>query len=103
MLLLKLLLLSRYTKKSNLPENFTIIEGQKKKTIHIDSNNVLAICTRASFCNYYQNPLCFSFEIIKLKKKKKKNIKYGNPSEVSITKAIISQESKTLKDSESST
>ena len=94
MLLLKLLLLSRYTKKSNLPENFTIIEGQKKKTIHIDSNNVLAICTRASFCNHYQNPLCFSFEII---------FKYGNPSEVSITKAIISQESKTLKDSESST
>ena len=33
-------LASRYTKKSNLSENFTIIEGQKNKTIHIDSNSV---------------------------------------------------------------
>ena len=87
---------SRYTKKSNLPENFTIIEGQKNKTIHVDSNSVtiLGHSHNGIILQLLPESTCFSFEII---------VKYGNPSEFSKTKAIISQESKTLKDSENST
>ena len=79
-----------------LKTDFTIIEGQKNKTIHIDSNSVtiLGHLHNGIILQLLPESTCFSFEIM---------VKYGNPSEVSITKAIISQESKTLKDSENST